>query len=193
MEFGRQADDLPVPVGEVSRISRADTAARLSDEITELYVLRRNVVFRRVWQLCRNVAIAEELVQEAFLRLFTHLMSGQTVENHLHWVFRVARNLALDNVRYRCRECPEPDALELSSESVPDLAPTPEDMLLDRERSAELWRLLTTLSGTQRECLFLRIRGVPYHEMARYLGISVAAVIHQTELAIEKLRRRARR
>jgi RNA polymerase sigma-70 factor, ECF subfamily len=194
MGFGGNTDELFVSPRELERLSQGETGEDLRDYVAELYSLRWNTIFRRVWVVCRNTATADEIVQEAFFRLYRHLASGHPLDNHLHWILTVARNLAIDSVRTSRRERIESESpAELWSESVPDPAPTPEEALLDRERSAELARLLATLTGIQRECLLLRADGVPFHEIARNLGISMRAAVYQTDVAIRGLRRRARR
>jgi RNA polymerase sigma-70 factor (ECF subfamily) len=191
---GDNTDELFVSLSELERLSQGEARAHLRDYVTELYSLRWNKIFRRAWEVCRNTATAEEVVQEAFLRLYQHLASGRPIGNHLHWMLTVARNLAIDSVRTSGRECHEPkSSAELVPESVPDSAPTPEEALLDRERSAEFNRLLARLAGTQRECLLLRASGVPFREIARNLGISMREAVYQTDAALRNLRRRARR
>jgi RNA polymerase sigma-70 factor (ECF subfamily) len=194
MGSGGNTDELFVSLRELDRLSRGEAGAHLRDYVTELYWLRCNTIFRRVWAVCRNTATAEEIVQEAFLRLYQHLASGRPVGNHLHWILTVARNLAVDSVRTSRRECREPkSSTELRAELIPDSAPTPEEAFLDQERSAEFDRLLATLPGIQRECLLLRACGVPFREIAKNLGISMREAVYQTDAALRNMRRRVRR
>src|SRR5713101_2662733 len=76
-------------------------ARRLEERILELFDTLRVPIYR--YLLCLNVCPqeAEEIIQETFLRLFKHLHSGGGDNNLQAWIFRVAHNMALNQMKSR--------------------------------------------------------------------------------------------
>src|SRR5262249_54662870 len=120
-----------------------------------------------------------------------YLASGQSVEHAYNWVVTVAKNLALDKAK-RSRWEIVPSAQNLWRDRLRDKTPSVEDQLMQRERGDEFDRLLSTLSGIQRDCIYRRARGVPFREIGQRLGMSASAIIYQTNLAMKKLQCRTR-
>jgi len=86
--------------------------------------------------LCRSRPLAEDMVQEAFCRAWLALPDG--VVSFRSWLFRVLRNLIIDHLRRQ---------KHLSDEDVPETADaaTPENVLLQREDAAALYRAMERL------------------------------------------------
>ncbi|MGH9962653.1 MAG: RNA polymerase sigma factor, partial [Pyrinomonadaceae bacterium] len=74
----------------------------IDQKIAQLFVQMRDSVYHYLLVAFGNPAEAEEITQEAFLRLLRHLHSGRVVDSNLRsWIFRVAHNLAVDQQRGR--------------------------------------------------------------------------------------------
>jgi RNA polymerase sigma-70 factor (ECF subfamily) len=130
-------------------------------------------------------------VQEAFIRLYECLAAGQVVHDAYNWVVTVAKNLAVDQGR-RWREVAAfEEEAALWSETLPDDTATAEEVLLELERNNEFQRLLSTLTGIQKQCVILRANGVPFYQIGAQLGMSTMGVVYQTNLALKKLQNRA--
>jgi RNA polymerase sigma-70 factor, ECF subfamily len=120
---------------------------------------------------------SEDIIQETFLRLIRHTSNRSSDNNLRAWVFRVARNLSIDQHRseqrwFRGGEiCPY---VELGRRVDP--APNPEEMILLSERLTRLQKALSQLTPKQKECLLLRAEGRRYREIAVVLGVSVQRV-----------------
>jgi RNA polymerase sigma-70 factor, ECF subfamily len=117
----------------------------------------------------RFPAVADDVAQEAWTRLFACLRRGERRErtNFRAWLFRIASNAALDDVR-KARSLP----LDQVSEP-PDRGPSgPIEMLLDNERKAVVERCLGKLEGDYRAVIVACTLGQKPTEIAARLGIS---------------------
>jgi RNA polymerase sigma-70 factor (ECF subfamily) len=167
-----------------------DGTVSLEEHVSQLYISLRLPLFR--YLLCFNLSPddAEEMIQETFLVLHRRLHAGKRPDNLRGWVYRVAHNLALNlgkSRRYLRDASPEDWAA--IAESVSDPAPNREQVLLERERMLRLHQVMSTLPEQQRHCLYLRVEGFRYREIAQILGVTVAAVSGALRLAMEKLNR----
>src|ERR1700736_5620469 len=74
---------------------------KLEEQITQLFDELRQPVRR--YLLCLNVSPmeAEEIIQDTFLQLFRHLHSGGREDNLRGWIFRVAHNIGINELKRR--------------------------------------------------------------------------------------------
>jgi RNA polymerase sigma factor (sigma-70 family) len=128
--------------------------------------------------------MADEITQEAFLRLQRTLQDGKKIADVRAWLFRVARNLWIDDRRERRRFETGPDLI--ASDSSPD----PEQQILERERIQLVEEQLRRLPELQRECMRLKALGLRYHEIASTLDIPMAAAVDHVRRAVQRLGRR---
>jgi RNA polymerase sigma-70 factor (ECF subfamily) len=192
--MGDLSSSLPLPrltTCADGRDCEPERLKQIREEVANLYLLRRDIIFRFLLLNLRNRTEAEDLTQEAFLRLYVHYASGRSVESPLHWMLTVARNLVIDRTRRLRREVPCVDNVwSLLTATQIDLAPSAEGTIITEERSAELNRAISGLKDSEKDCLTLRLKGLAFREIAAALGIPMSAVVTQTSRAIEKVRRR---
>lgn len=123
----------------------------------------------------RSVHDAEDIVQEAWLRLSSY-EERNAVERPEAFLMRSALNLSVDMHRSSARQG---EAVAVSDDEVVivDTAPGPEATLLARERVARLEAGLARLSARTLE-IFLahRVEGLTYKAIAEQKGLSVTAV-----------------
>jgi RNA polymerase sigma-70 factor, ECF subfamily len=168
---------------------RSEGRWKIEDRFVKLFDELWLSVYRYSVRACLCPDDAEDIAQEVFLRLFKHLLEQKREENLRSWAFRVAHNLAIDHSRDRRR-------LTLRSteewgelgEVEKDQAPSPEELLISKERLASVGRSLGSLSPLQRQCLRLRMEGLAYGEIGEVLGMRSAAVGQSLHRAIRKLR-----
>lgn len=172
---------------ELAAVRSQETAAlKLQEQVARLFEEARGDVYRYLLTLGIRPPQAQEATQEVFLRLYATLRKGETIRNPRAWIFRVAHNYGL---KIRARQDselpfdPELDATLLAR------AADPEKEMAERERLARFHRALQNLSDQQRRCLFLRMEGLRYPEIAAALGISASAVGEFLRRAVDRLRR----
>jgi RNA polymerase sigma-70 factor (ECF subfamily) len=133
-------------------------------------------------------AMAEDLSQEAFLRLHHHLAENRPTQNVRAWLFRVAYRMWIDRLREGQREATAPgSAWELWSHVLRDPAPGVEQELLARERHEWLRAAILRLSQLERQALHLRADGLRYREIAEVLGIGYWSVVEALRRALNIL------
>jgi RNA polymerase sigma-70 factor (ECF subfamily) len=158
----------------------------LREQVAQLFEEARDDVYRYLLMLGLHPPQAQDTTQEVFLRLYTTLKKGETIENHRAWVFRVAHNLGLNTRQKQNNYAPlDPDFQ--SRLSSPQL--NPEQAALERERRSRIERAIQGLSEQQRRCLFLRMQGLRYPEIGAVLGIGASTVGEFLQRAIAKLRK----
>ena len=151
-------------------------------EITGHFDRWRVRVLRYVTGFGLRPADAEEVVQDVFLALHRHVVSGKSGPRLRGWVFRVAHNLSLK--RRQAVGC-MPENLE--DFRVADPAPNPEDQVAWRQRQERLQAVVDALPEQDRQCLVLRAEGLRYREIAATLGISLGGVAKSLARSMARL------
>jgi RNA polymerase sigma-70 factor (ECF subfamily) len=161
----------------------------LRQQVEELYVTLRAGLCRYLMSCGLDIARAQEATQDVFLRLYTTLRDGGTVEDPKGWVFRVAHNLAADVMRSPGRR----GALEESAAfDVADDARSAEEELIARQQMAQFREILAGLPARQRQCMELRMQGMKYREIAQVLGIDISTVGELLSRAMRRFRKKDR-
>jgi len=164
---------------------RQDTT--LQDQVAQLFVEARDDVYRYLLMLGLHPPRAQEAVQEVFLRLYATMREGERIENPRGWIFRVAHNHGLKLRERQVSE--EPFDAHLEASLTSSAAENPESELLERERMLRLHHAVEGLSEQQKRCLFLRMEGLRYPEIASAMGISASAVGEFLRRAMSRLRK----
>ena len=145
--------------------------------------LRR--IFIQIYRIVGNVADAQDLTQEAFIKALQRQDQLKDEEKAAHWLSRIATNTAIDFLRRngRVSYCNLDFAPEASSEN-------PEHILLQSETRNYLEDGLRLLTPRERAALMLRdVEGLPAEEVARRLDCSKATVRSHIANARIKFRR----
>ena len=167
---------------------RAETGLHnaLHDRVEQLFREARDDVYYYLATFGLGAAEAQELVQEAFLRLYVVLKEGRSIENARGWLFRVAHNLALNEIeRRKTRQVLEPE-MQNASRTEEE---SPEKKLIRSQRAVRLNQALAGLSPQQRLCLHLRADGLRYAEIAETIGVGTSTVGEFLSRAVKKLRK----
>jgi len=149
------------------------SASSVRRKVTATFELLRDPVHRYLYRVLGDAEEAEDLTQEAFLRLYSHLEKGRAVANVRAWIFQVAHNLAFDQQRSKSREPWRSEALEQHQDPAPDA----EERLMEQERRARLQSALGRLSPQEKECLELRAEGLTYREIAGIMGMRLPTLV----------------
>jgi RNA polymerase sigma-70 factor, ECF subfamily len=129
-------------------------------------------IFVQIYHLVQNVADAQDLTQEAFIKALQHQEQLKDGQKAAQWLSRIATNTAIDFLRKsgRATFCELEDAFESSSQ-------TPEQILLRSEHRDYLEDGLRLLSPRERAALMMRdVEGLPAEEVAQKLNCSKATV-----------------
>ena len=129
-------------------------------------------IFVQIYHLVQNVADAQDLTQEAFIKALQHQEQLKDGQKAAQWLSRIATNTAIDFLRRSSRAtfCEIEDAFESGCE-------TPEQILLRSEHHEYLEDGLRLLSPRERAALILRdVEGLPAEEVAQRLNCSKATV-----------------
>jgi RNA polymerase sigma-70 factor (ECF subfamily) len=162
-----------------------DELSELEQVVDEAFVALRAPIYRYVFSAVVNAGDAEDIAQEAFIRLFRDLRKGHSIENVRAWLFRVAHNLVIDFGR----RCPVPESLDAPAyqhvaEEVSDPSPNAEQEIVGE---ASRQRLLRHLTLQERRCMELRAEGLRYREIAEVLSLRIPTVQTTLDRAIKKI------
>jgi len=157
---------------------------------TELYGNHARAVYQFALYLSGDPALAEDIVSETFLRIWDSaaVVRMETVRGYL---FTIARNLFLHDLRRRKKQDPLEDRLQ----DHPAAAASAVRELESKEALRDMLAALQTLPETDRAALLMRAQeGVSYEEIARILGLSLSSVkvkIHRARLFLAERRKGA--
>lgn len=165
-----------------------DEPRNLEDMVTRVFEQLRSPLYCYLMTSGADAAHAEDLTQEAFLRLYLHVRAGHPVENVRAWIFRVGHNLLVDAWRKRPRLVTPGRSEKEEGRAEPiDALPNPEDRLVRQERMDRLAYAISRLTVKQRQSLHLRAEGLTYREIADILGVSLWTVVDAVRRSVEKL------
>jgi RNA polymerase sigma-70 factor, ECF subfamily len=186
-------EDGPAELSEATLVSMAKLGD--SDAFVALSKPYADRILRTIFHITRNWHDAEDVLQDAMLRAFSHLKDFQEKSSFSTWVTRIAINSALMMLRKKrvCQEMPfesidgSGDNYEAREPKSP--AEDPESQLARKEREELLNDAILRLPHSLREVVELRrVRGYSTKEIAHALGISVPAVKSRLSRARATLR-----
>ena len=155
----------------------------------------RVAVIHFLYRMVLNQAVAEELAQEVFLRVYRARLSYEPTAKFTTWLFRIAMHLALNCLRDgRVERGPERldlETQETAARQVPDRRPTVEQDLVYGVKLAEVRQAIQTLPAKQRAAVLMhKYQEMEYSQIARVLNCSESAVKSLLFRAYETLRAR---
>lgn len=144
----------------------------LSDTSLALYIEHRDDLVRYAHKLLWDRASAEDVVQEAWLRLSARDGKGEEISHPLSYLYTIVRNLALDYAKRRPWETPE--APESTTWDRPAATPTAEDVVIQRDELRALVEAISELpERTQVAFRMYKLEQRPLQEVADHLKLSV--------------------
>jgi RNA polymerase sigma-70 factor, ECF subfamily len=159
-------------------------AAAHSEGFAELYERTFPRVYGYVASLLRDRAAAEDVTAQAFERAYRKRRSYRPARGTIDaWLFGIARNAALDELRKRKRRA------VLESEPEDTGTPSPEDQAELALRRETVRAALASLDGQERDLIALKFAGgLSNAEIARVLGMSESNAGTRLHRTITKLR-----
>ena len=147
-------------------------------------------VCRVAYQITRNEASADDVVQEACLRAYRKLDRFDERSAFGTWLYRIAVNCAMDAMRkrQRNRETGELDALA-KHQPTPSVDPGPQRLAMSGEIATRIEHVLDRMSPMERTAFVLKhYEGRPLVEIAEIMDTRGNAVKHAIFRAVQKLR-----
>ena len=149
-----------------------------------------------MYRMTHNQAVAEELAQEVFLRVYRSRQNYAASAKFTTWLYRIATNLAVNHARDTKHERPEntvcidePDTETGMTVDVADSGLNAEQVILRRERLAAIRTQVEALPERQRMAVLMhKYQNMDYKQIAEVLKLSESATKSLLFRAYETLR-----
>ncbi len=183
----RVSDSAQALAGDWSQCSDAEIMQRAGlgdDACLEFLIAKyRRPILHFLYRMVRNQAVAEELAQEVFLRVYRARQSYRAEARFSTWLYRIASNLAVNYARDTKMErtasnvyLDAPDAETGTTPDVADAQPTAEQGLLQQERLRQIRAQVMALPERQRMAILMhKYQELNYKEIGAVLKLSESA------------------
>lgn len=182
-----QADDK----GLIQRCKQGELEA-----FNELVARYEKLVFHVAYRLSGNYDDANDVAQEAFIRVFNSIGTFRGDANFTTWLYRIITNVYLDE-RKKAKahmQTSIDDYIELEENSVSrqivDDGPTPEQSVQKMERDQILQQAIMSLPEYQRVMIVLyHTQGKSYEEIAEIMNLAIGTVksrLNRARLALKE-------
>lgn len=156
-----------------------------SEILREFYMRYSREIYLYLLGMCKDSYLAEDLMQESFVKALLSLRDDH--ENARAWLYNVARNLCLNELRKRKYLGSEsPEELSLASDEETAL-----EQYLRNEAEQKLYRALRKLDERKREVILLQYFSVlSQKEIARVMGLThenVRVISHRAKRKIKEI------
>lgn len=148
----------------------------------------KNPLYGTILRMTRNPHDAQDLVQEAFIKVYEQLEKYEGTGSFSAWLYRVAINHCMD--AFRKKSYPQS---EIEEEKVIHHN-HPEVIFLKKEANRQLEKLIGRLSADERMIILLRYRSeLSYGEISEVLGLPLATIRNKLHRAKKKMRKEVKR
>ncbi len=148
--------------------------------LRQVFDVEESPLLHYVYGFVGRREIAEDLVQDAFLKLHAH---WEEVTHPRAWLFRCIRNLALSHIRDHKRETPIENEREFRSDFL-----EPGQALEKLEAIGTLQKLVAELNEDDRTLISLKYReGLKYDQISQRTGLSIGNVGYKLHHALKHL------
>ena len=156
----------------------------------------KNRLLNFVYRFVKDFDVAEDIVQETFLRVFRKRHNYKAIANFSTWIFTIAGNLAKSELRRRKRWKFLSIDIENDDEKkfeLPDKGMKPDRAASVKILDENVQDAIDTLQSKYKEALILRdIEGISYQQIAEILGVPVGTVKSRVNRARIKLQKKLR-
>ncbi len=143
----------------------------------------RKPIIHFMYRMVHNEAVAEELAQEVFLRVYRSRETYRAEAKFSTWLYRIATNLGVNHARDTRHErsastiyLDEPDSDTGTTPDVADATPSAETKILARERMAAIKEHVMALPERQRMAVLMhKYEGMDYKQIGDVLKLSESA------------------
>jgi RNA polymerase sigma-70 factor (ECF subfamily) len=174
----------PIDAAELEREKEAILSAQRGEEkgFEYLYLKYHRGLYGYLLSMLRSPQGAEDLSQDIFVKLYRQIGSYRFQSPFSHWLFRSARNLAIDQfrrdkVRFAKSLDEENEDAHPLHERLPGPEATPQAHLLKKERDEVIRQAVSELPEVFKVVMVMREwEDLPYEEIGQRLGLSVGTI-----------------
>jgi RNA polymerase sigma factor (sigma-70 family) len=153
----------------------------------EVYIANRTALIAYATRILGSREVAEDIVQDAFLRFAPANSNTGTSAQTLAYLYKIVRNLSFDFLKRQKVEMREKQN-EPPFWSIPNELPTPEDFVVVADEVRQISQVLDDLPVDVRIALEMhRFGGYNLEEIATHLGISVATAHRHVRTAMMRV------
>ncbi|MDR0311917.1 MAG: sigma-70 family RNA polymerase sigma factor [Acidobacteriota bacterium] len=168
---------------------------------TQLVTRYKDPIINYINTMVGNYDIAADLAQETFLRVYKNIGRYNSIYQFSTWIYRIAANLAIDEIRYRKRrgqvfyrnvwENQADGVTEEREFALRDSGRSPGDEVLRKESGQVVGDAIRSLPPKYRTAFVMKeIQELPYEEIARILKTSPGTIKSRLHRARELLQRK---
>jgi RNA polymerase sigma-70 factor (ECF subfamily) len=173
--------------GDFSELTDAEVMLELrSGNVAAFDVLLakyRKPIVHFMFRMVHNQAVAEELAQEVFLRIYRSRETYRAEARFSTWLYRIATNLGVNHARDTRHErsastvyLDEPDSETGTTPDVADATPSAEANILRRERMKAIRQHVMALPERQKTAVLMhKYEGMDYRQIGEVLKLSESA------------------
>ena len=178
--------ELATPAPHASE--RSPSGSVTVSDFDELFLSHYTLIVRLLARMLGDYARAEDLANEAFLKLYRRPALHTSHGNVGGWLYRTAMNLGIDALRAAARR----DRYETAAARAETKTQAAEDglhQLLRAEKQQRVRHALACIKPVYAQALFLRVSGYSYKELADSLAMepaSVGTLLLRAEAEFEK-------
>ena len=154
--------------------------------LAEIYDRYAESIYRYAYRYVGDASLAEDLTSEVFLKLLQVLGTSRAPREQLQgWLYRVARNLAVDWFRQQAKGVP----FSLNEELTPD-GNSPATRLEEQQLHQDLRKAISQLTPSQQQVIVLRFgEGRKIKEIGHLMGKSEGSIKVMQYRAMKRLRK----
>jgi len=171
---------------------------------TQLVTRYKDPIINYINMMVGNYDTAADLAQETFLRVYQNIGRYNSQYQFSTWIYRIATNLAIDEIRYRKRrgqvfyrnvwENQADCSAEEREFALRDSSRSPSDEVLRKESGRVLGDAIRSLPPKYRTAFVMKeVQELPYDEIARILKTSPGTIKSRLHRARELLQRKLER
>ena len=143
----------------------------------EIFTLHHRVVYRVACSLVRDAALAEDVTQETFLKLYRHFDAVPGEELLRAWLLRVCINTARNALRTQNRRSAREEKFVGADMSCSEISSSVPSAEYERQvEIAKTRKALDCVREPMRSCLLLQQQGLSYREIAHTLALNEASI-----------------
>lgn len=153
----------------------------------QLMNIYKTRLFGYLWKYSDSQDIAEELFQETLIKVWNGLNKYDDQKKFSSWLFTIAHNVAMDNLRYKKNNKIFKNIDELEIKVISE---RPDEALINKETVNQINNFVNNLSEKQKAVFLLRQHGeLTFNEIAKTTNEPLNTVLSHMRYAVKKIRK----